>query len=160
MENDLQSPDPSSKAARETLATLAEDDARLAELVVTPWWYHPALALVVAVLVGAQSLPQPWSITLVALGIAALPVITAVYRRRYGVSVTEPVGPRTRRLFWALLSVLAAAMLAALVVQLAGASPWWGLLLAAAAFGLTLVLGLRYDAALRAELRRQHGDRS
>lgn len=140
------------EAASSALDELEADSARLAERIVTPWWYHLSLGAIVAAIVGSQVLPMPGAMILLALGIAGLPVLTVTYRRRYGVSTEEPAGAGSRRLLVVVLLVLAAAMTAALVIRATGVSPWWGLVPAAAAFVATLVLGRRYDAALRSEI--------
>ena len=144
---------PSSPAeAQAALAALDVDAVRLAERVVTPWWYHPALGLIVALLVGAQALAPTPAIILTVLGVVLLPVLAAVYTRRYGVSVTRPAGPRSRRLLFATIAVLALAMVSVLVLRAADASPWWAVVPVAIAFMATVALGRRYDDALRGEL--------
>lgn len=148
----MESDRPSPSEARAILDGLTADGASLASRVVTPWWYHVALGLVVATIVISQSLPGSLSIGLVVVGVLALPVITTAYMRRYGVSVSSPAGPRSRRLLFATLVVLAASMAAALVIRATDQSAWWALLPAAIAFVTTVVLGRRYDAALRLEL--------
>ena len=148
----MESDRPSPSEAREILDVLTADGASLATRVVTPWWYHVALGLVVATIVMSQTLSMPFSIGLVVLGILALPVITTTYVRRYGVSASSPAGPRTQRLLVVTLIVLAAGMAAALAIRATDQSAWWGLVPATIAFVTTVVLGRRYDAALRLEL--------
>jgi hypothetical protein len=148
----MESDRPSPSEARDILDVLTADGASLATRVVTPWWYHVTLGLVVATIVMSQTLSMPLSIGLVVLGILALPVITTTYVRRYGVSASSPAGPRTRRLLVVTLIVLAAGMAAALAIRATDQSVWWGLVPATIAFVTTVVLGRRYDAALRLEL--------
>ncbi|MFI6506987.1 hypothetical protein ACIBCT_05225 [Streptosporangium sp. NPDC050855] len=164
MENDFR-PDGgegplTSSQARDTLDRLGLDGARLAERVVTPWWYHPVLGLIVGVLTGAQALPGVASFIVMALGIVAIPLLITTYNRRYGISITQPAGPRGRRLSHTMLGVLVLAMLAALVVKFTGTAPWWGLLPAAFAFGVIVVFGRRYDDVLRDELAHGAGGRA
>ena len=52
MENNI-----GSDEARAALSFLAEDGAHLADRVVTPWWYHPILAAIVAAIAVTQTLP-------------------------------------------------------------------------------------------------------
>ncbi|TQJ31302.1 hypothetical protein [Microbacterium sp. SLBN-146] len=148
----MESDQPSPSEARAILDGLTADGASLATRVVTPWWYHLTLGLVVATIVMSQTLPAPLSIGLVVAGIVSLPVITTTYTRRYGVSASSPVGPRTRRLLVTTLIVLAAGMVAALAIRATEQSAWWGLLPAGVVLFATIVLGRRYDAALRLEL--------
>lgn len=138
--------------AREILDALDTDSSRLATRIVTPWWYHVALGAIVALFVVSQTLPAPLAISLVVVGILALPVLSTAYERRYGVSVSQPAGRGSRRLLLAAVGVLAASMALGLAITFAGLSAWWGLLPAAAAFAATVALGRRYDRELRAEV--------
>lgn len=140
--------------ARAALTDLGTDGARLAQRMVTPWWYHPALGVIVAVVVAAQSLRGSASAIVVALAVIAIPALLAAYRRRYGVSTTSPVGPRSRRLLLTMLGILLLAMAAGVVVKLSGSSPEWVLVPAALAGVATVLLGRRYDDALRGEVAR------
>ncbi|MGC5015372.1 hypothetical protein ACLQ2R_31830 [Streptosporangium sp. DT93] len=164
MENDFRSDDRegplTSSQARDTLDRLGLDGVRLAERVVTPWWYHLTLGLIVGVLTAAQVLPGAASFVVVALGIVAILLLTTTYSRRYGIFITQPAGSRGKRLLRVISGVLALAMLAALVVKFTGTDPRWGLLPAALAFGATLVLGRRYDDVLRDELAHDAGGRA
>lgn len=157
MENDLQQgmPEhrpPSPTDARAALSALEADGARLAGHVVTPWWYHPALGAIVALLVGAQALPASVAILLIPLGIIALPLLTTAYSRRYGVGVSQPVGPLTRRLLYVTLATVAVAMAASLAIRLGDLPAWWALAPTGFGFAATILLGRRYDQALRDEL--------
>ena len=143
---------PSAAAAREAFSTLDSDTQRLADRVVTPWWYHLALGAVAAVFVVSQLLPEPASSGVLVLGIAAIPLLTAAYSRRYGVSLNQPAGPRSRRLLMTTVGVLLAAMAFNVFIKLAGSSPLWSLLAALVAFVATVALGRRYDEAFRDEL--------
>lgn len=134
------------------LAELARDHERLATRIITPWWYHPALGLITAVFAGAHALPGVWPIAGITLGIMALPVLTTTYARVSGVVVTKPAGPRSRRLLIATLVVLVAAMSCSLAFKFLDVSPWWALIPAGVTFVATVVLGRRYDDALRQEI--------
>ncbi|MGL3151424.1 hypothetical protein ACSS7Z_13815 [Microbacterium sp. A82] len=143
---------PTSAQAREALNTLDADGKSLSQRVVTPWWYHTALGLIVALLVGSQAFSGPASIMVVALSIVAIPVLTMTYSSRYGVTVTQPAGPLSRRLLLVTLGVALLAFLAGVAIKVVGASPWWVAIPAVVAFTVTLVLGRRYDDALRNEI--------
>lgn len=143
---------PDAAAAREALAQLQVDGSRLAGQIVTPWWYHPVLGVIVAAFAGSPALSGTASIWIVAIGIVLLPVLTITYGRRYGVSTTQPAGPRSKRLLLAMLTVLILAMVSSLAIKLLAMSAWWGIVPAVLAFFATVVLGRRYDGVLRAEL--------
>ncbi|AWB86352.1 hypothetical protein C3E77_06820 [Mycetocola zhujimingii] len=118
----------------------------------TPWWYHVALGAIVALFVASQAMPTAAMSVAIVLGIVALPVLTTVYSRRYGVSVSQPAGPRGRRLLLMTLGVLVAAMLSGVALKLAGIALSWVMVPAVLAFIVTVVLGRRYDDALRREI--------
>lgn len=143
---------PSASEATKILNRLSADRSRLADRVATPWWYHTALGVIVAIFVLAQVLSPPRSISLVVLGIIAIPMLTTAYSRRYGMSLTRPAGKRSGRMLVASVGVLALAMAGALVIRLTQVSPWLVLPVAVGAFVATVVLGRRYDRALRMEL--------
>src|SRR5699024_11722520 len=62
----------------------------------TPWWYHPALGLVVALLTASLALGAG-SVIAVAVGVVLLPPL-AVGGPRAGAPPLKAVGPRSRRL--------------------------------------------------------------
>lgn len=142
----------SPEEARSALGAVAQDSARLADQIVTPWWYHPVLGVIVGVFVGAQALPGAWSVIMIALGIIAIPVLTVTYSRRYGVAISKPAGPRSRRLLLLALAVLLISMASSLAFKLVGLEQWWALVPATIACVATIILGRCYDDALRHEL--------
>lgn len=145
---------PTSEQARDALAALEQDGPKLAARVITPWWYHPALGLSAAALVISQLLPVVPAIVLVAAAIAVIPVIVIVYRRQYGVSVSQPAGRRSRAVLVALFVMLATVFIAAVLMRMGELSPWWGAVAASVAFAGTVILGRSYDSAFRADLAR------
>ncbi len=156
MENDFSGPPPrpTSAEAREALDRLNQDGEILARRVVTPWWYHVGLAAIIFTMIASQALPGVASITLVALAIVAIPVLTLTYSRLYGISTSYRGGPRSTRILIATIAVLAIGMVSALAIKTIGASPWWVLIPAGLAALATVILGRRYDDMLRAELAR------
>lgn len=161
MENDFvpaapAPPRPTPAAARSALAELAADRATLAARVVTPWWYHPTLGAVVALVVCTQALASPASLILLPVALFGLPALVLLYRRRYGVWVGEPAGPLARRIYRALVLVLVLVLAATVVVRLTGIEYRWALLPAAVGFVAAVVLGPWYDDAQRRELATEH----
>ncbi|WP_273652133.1 hypothetical protein [Cellulomonas fimi] len=156
MENDFEATDraprPTPAEARDALAGLATDRATLAARVVTPWWYHPTLGAVVALIVCTQALPSPASLVLLPVALLGLPALVVLYRRRYGVWVSEPAGPLSRRIYRALIVVLVLVFGALLVVKLTAVEYRWVLLPAVVGFVAAVVLGPWYDDAQRREL--------
>ena len=80
--------DPTDAAGQ--LAGWRADRERLAERVVPPWWYDPALGVVVFLLVSALSLRDAgwWYFGDLAVGIVGLGVLVHTYRRITGVWVS------------------------------------------------------------------------
>ena len=109
------------------------------------------LSLIIAVFVGAQAVPGPPSLMLITGGVIALAVLLGADKRSSGVMAVKPAGPRSTRLLWIAVGVIAALIAANAVLGLTGANPWWGLLPAVLAFGLAQWLGGRYDDALSTE---------
>ena len=144
---------PSAGDARTALAHLDEDRAVLAQRIVTPRWYHPALGVITATFAGAHVLPRAGALIAIALGVVSIPALMSLYAQRTGVVVTKPAGPRSRRLLGTILIVLVAAMVCALLFKLSGVDPLWGLAPAMMTFVATVILGRRYDDALRRETR-------
>lgn len=161
MENDSSSHDssmpPTAPEARAALAGLRSDGASLAERFVTPAWYHPVLGAIVAAFVGAQAVPGPLSMIVLALGAVGLVGLVVAYRRRYGILATQPAGPRSKRAIAVVVVVLMALMIGSVVIKFAGLPLWWVFVPAAIAFVATVVLGRRYDAVLRSELAESGG---
>jgi hypothetical protein len=143
---------PTPAEAREALAGLGTDAARLAERVVTPRWYHPTLGAIVALICCALALPSPVSVVFLPFTIFALPALALIYRRRYGVWIAQPSGRRSKRLLWTMAVLFLLSVGAAVAIRFTGVEYWWVLLPAAVGFVASVVLGRRYDDALRREL--------
>lgn len=152
-------PAPSSRQAQDVLAGLDADRVRLAQQVVTPWWYHPVLGGILAAIVFSYALLRlGYPFLVVAAGLVAMVFLVRTYSRRYGVEVAGWLGPRTRRLQIAVGVLVGACILSSLVIMLAEASAGWALLPATAVFCGIIVLGRRYDAAMRSEMARGGGE--
>lgn len=143
-------------SADEALAAVASSRAEVADRLVTPWWYHPALG----VLLGVQALLVGQVLGTAGLVLIVLPILgmlglATLYSHLTGIDVTSVGGRgrRSSRLQWALMGLGMAGLLAALlggaVLDLAWV-PWVaaGLLIV-----MAVLVGRAYDVALRAELR-------
>jgi hypothetical protein len=145
---------PTRDEAVRALATVGLTRAQMADRVVTPVWYHPALGLLAGGLIASAELGS-LALFLSALLVYAVGcgVLVSSYRRLTGVWVSGlRRGPAGR------VSVL----LIGTLYALAGLSAVFGLALGvpgafvvggAAAFVAVVVLGRRFDEALRHELR-------
>lgn len=150
MATDSEGRRPTAEAARAALSGLDVDTARLADRVVTPWWYHPVLGTVVAVVALSPTLPPSATASVIALCVVVLVLLPAAYRRRYGVWVSEPAGPRSRRMFrWVMASIVLGVVGGAVLGMVA---PVWAVVPALLVLLAVVVLGRRYDEALREDL--------
>jgi hypothetical protein len=140
--------------AQTALDAIADSRRRVADTVLTPRWYNPALGLLLGSLVAVQSTNRTWAIAVAdvaaAVGIA---VLVNLYRERTGVFPATKLRGAAARVrielvatFLALYGIGAALELAA---GLRGALAGAGAAIAVA----VVVLGNRFDERLRAELR-------
>lgn len=143
---------PSAAEARAALAAMDTDANQLAARLVTPWWYHLVLGVIVAAAIGAQALPRVSSMVVIVLIIVWIPFLLKAYTSRYGLSMTQPAGPRGRRILLLILAVLALLMGSGVLLKLNSISPVWVLVPAVLGFFATVWLGRRYDAVLRSEI--------
>jgi hypothetical protein len=136
------------------LAMITEARATVADRLTTPWWYHPILGLLLASYVVAVGLGSTLVKALaVVLLIAACGALASTYRRLTGVWISGFEAGRAGRWAKALGGLVGAVTVVAWIVASWTELSWpaWGL--AAVAFVSTVVLGRRFDTALRAQLR-------
>lgn len=140
--------------AEQALESITAARSDLADRLVTPWFYYPVLAVLMAGMVLVYGLDRfrdsPLRVLFAFVVIVASLALVQVYARMTGVQVGRPTGPRSR---W---------MLALFSVGLVGPLLWLVIteqdrpvVLALAVFVLvfTIVCGKAYDASLRADLR-------
>ncbi|WP_394213929.1 hypothetical protein [Brachybacterium vulturis] len=145
-------PPPTSEEAQAALNALDAGASKLAERLVSPWWYHLILGGLVAAAIGAQSLPKVASITVIVLVVLWIPFLMGSYTSRYRVSMTRPAGPRSRRMLLLILAVLTLLMSSGVLLKIVSLPQWWVPLPAAVGFVATVMLGRKYDAVLRSEV--------
>lgn len=153
--------EPDSAAPYDPVAALADvGDARraVADRLITPWWYHPALGIIIAaiLLVAALDLHNLVRLPVALAGAVGIGLLVGAYQRTTGLWVDmRTLGPTSRRWWLAYATVV-------LVLTVASLAPtatdralptWLALLLAAVALVATIVLGRRVDDAMRAEIR-------
>ena len=142
-------------SAETALHDVADARERSAARVVTPWWYHPALGVALAlVLVGVAIAPPEfimvWTLTSIAITVSLI----LLYRRITGIGVgPAQAGPRSRLVWIAFVFLEFAGFGAAGVIRFSGQSPWLAALLGLAMILGTVILGRRVDDALRADIR-------
>ena len=142
-------------SAADALADVAGSRAALADVAVTPPWYHPLIGFSVAVLVLVLGLdiPGAWLLIIEVPVIALMIGVLVAYRRTSGMWFAQPErGTRPWRLWVGLMVVVAGAMAMTVVARFTGL---WGLaaLASVVSFVAFVWLGRAYDDAFRAELR-------
>jgi hypothetical protein len=140
--------------AAERLAAINHARAAVADRLVTPWWYHPALGVllsgyVVGVSFGSTGIKLASGV----LFAAAVLALGNVYRRRTGVWVSGFDAGRASRWAIALGALIGVVVLTAWATTSYTDHRWPVWVLAVAGFVGTVVIGRRFDSALRAQLR-------
>jgi len=145
---------PSPDEARASLDEVRRIEVDLADRMVTPWWYHPGLGLVEALMVSSIALPKSLSFPALVLGLAGLGILVRKYQSLTGLGMSTQYFALARGWAVALLVVIAAALVLMLLVD----QPVVIAATALVVFVATLVLGRRADTAVRNRLR--HGTRT
>jgi hypothetical protein len=136
------------------LALVADARRNLADRLITPWWYHPALGAMLALYVVAFAFGSTIvrAATLV-LFLAGCALLARAYRRLTGVWVSGFDAGPARRWAYALGGTIAALMLGGWLIAWLTDLVWPVWLAAAVLWVATVLLGRRFDAVLRADLR-------
>ena len=143
-----------SQTAHDSLDLVAGARQAAADRLITPWWYHPILGLLAAQLVLGYALGGAVArfgcLAVFFIGITAL---VQAYRRATGMWISGLRPGRSRRSAIALGALLGICLIGAVVAHEATDAWWPAALLACVALGGTILLGRRFDAVLRSELR-------
>ncbi|GLH99449.1 hypothetical protein [Phytohabitans aurantiacus] len=138
----------------EPLVAIAEARSALADRLITPWWYHPALGLLLAGYVVGMGLGN------LAVKLAAAVLFTAgclalgrAYRRLTGVWISGFDAGRAGRWGKALGALVGTAAISAWMIEYLTELTWPVWCLAVVSFAGAVILGRRFDDALRAQLR-------
>ncbi|MDA1360446.1 hypothetical protein O1R50_12480 [Glycomyces luteolus] len=142
--------------AQAALASVEQSRSDIADRLYTPWWYHPALGLLVGGLITVTFADLHSSIligVLIAYG-AGLGALVTAYRRKSGVWLNGTEGgPKARRsifrFFGSLLVVVIIGAAFAIGMEIRWTAPIVGFVVAVA----IAVWGRHFDKVLRAELR-------
>lgn len=141
---------------RGPLDDIAAARAAAADRLVSPWWYHPALGLLVAGLHLAIVLGST-AVLAAALGGFAfgVTVLVSAYRKRSGVWVSGfAAGPASR---WAytLAATIAVVFIGSWILHRSTGLVWPSVIAAVVLFGAVIALGHRFDVSLREQLRQR-----
>src|SRR5262245_56728880 len=139
------------ESAREALDLVTSSRADVADRLVTPWWYHPILGVLSGVLIAAPATRSPSGVFIaLSFFFVGCGALMLAYRRMTGVWVSGFNAGRASLWAGALGAICGLGYLASYI--LAFAFGWWpvSLGLAVLAVPATVLLGRRFDTALRA----------
>src|SRR5690606_33731028 len=144
--NDVQQPDP--------LTMIGEARTAAAERLVTPWWYHPILGLLLAGHLVAFSFGDTLVRSVATLlFLAGIALLVQTYRRLTGVWISGFEAGRASRWAYAMGALVGVLMVASLVIVWTTSLAWPTWVMAAVVGVAVVVRGRRFDVALRAQLR-------
>jgi hypothetical protein len=136
------------------LLAVQKQRAAAADRLVTPWWYHPCLAVLVGVMIAVQAAHSPVATTIVvALVVSGMGLLASSYQRITGVWVSGCRRGRAGRITLALVASYVALVLVGGFLDYLLGQRWAFVAAGAVAAILTIVLGRRFDETLREELR-------
>ncbi len=136
------------------LQDVAAARAAAADRLVTPWWYHLTLGVMLAVYVVGLTLGGPLlDLLFLAVLFAGLYLLVRAYRRTTGVWIDGLQSGPARRWSYAMGGSVFVVALAAVIVPRLTDTVWPMYVLAGLLVPVTVVLGGRFDAAVRRELR-------
>lgn len=143
---------------RRALADVAATRESVADRLVTPWWYHPILGVLLSaiVLVYALDLSNLVKVAVAIAGAAGMGVLVGAYQRLTGLWVDmRNLGPVSRRWWLAYVAVVIVVIGVPLLTVVTGwiLPTWLAIVLTVSALVATVVLGRRVDAAMRREIR-------
>lgn len=143
-------------SAQQALDDVTAGNEAIADRLITPWWYHPALGLGIAgFILGIGLLPTPWNLLPSLLLAVLCGVLISAYTKLTGIWARPSWGQRSGRLWLAYTVLFLACIVPALLAMTRLSQPPVWLLVAAAVLAAvgTMTIGPRIDAAMRAELR-------
>ncbi|MFG3340397.1 hypothetical protein [Glycomyces sp. NPDC048151] len=142
--------------AQAALAAVHESRSDMADRLITPWWYHPVLGVLVGglVAVATSGVAFPILIGVLAVYGVGLYLLVTAYRRKARVWLSGfDGGPKSRRSATAMLVATLAITIAGSVFSIGLEIRWTALLTGLAVAAAVTVWGRHYDKVVRAELR-------
>ncbi|MGO2520050.1 MAG: hypothetical protein ACTH8F_08005 [Microbacterium sp.] len=136
------------------LETLGADRGRIGERVAAEtWWGAPAQGLGVALIVVAPAAGLVWAWLPFVLSVGVFVGVEVLFRKRSGLGITRPAGPRGLWLLVALCLIITFSLVISLLLALFGLTGWVVAVAAAAGVATALIVAA-YDRAYAAEVRR------
>ena len=144
----------SSESVRQSLRAISADRARIGEKVTAEtWWTAPAQGLGAALIIMVPALGLEWVWLPLVLSIGIFVGVEVLFRKRSGLGITRPAGPRGLWILIALMMIFFFALMISLVLTLLG-QIGWVLALAVTTGAATALIVVQYDRAHAAEVYR------
>lgn len=139
---------------RQSLQAISADRARIGEKVTAEtWWGAPAQGLGGALVIMVPALGLEWAWLPLVLSIGIFVGVEVLFRKRSGLGITRPAGPRGLWILIALMLIFSFALMISLVLSLLG-QIGWVLALAVTTGAATAFIVAQYDRAYTAEVYR------
>lgn len=143
--------DPAS--AREALEAISTDRGQIGERITAEtWWGAPAQGLAAALIIAAPAAGLIWAWLPSVLGMGIFVGVEMLFRKRSGLGITRPAGPRGLWLLVAFFLIIFFSFAISMTLALFGLSGWV-VAVAAAAGVATALLVVAYDRAYAVEVR-------
>jgi hypothetical protein len=144
------------QAARAALDAIDESRSDMADRLITPWWYHPVLGLLVGGLVTVATAGIPFTALMGVIAVYAvgLTLLVTAYRRKARVWVGFwDGGPKSRRSAALLLAVLLVITVVGAAVGIGMEIRWVAPVTGLAVAATMTLWGRHLDTIMRAEAR-------
>lgn len=153
MESQLENPrDPAS--VRESLKVIGTDRGRIGERITAEtWWGAPAQGLGVALIIVAPAAGLLWAWLPFVFSMGIFVGVEMLFRKRSGLGITRPAGPRGLWLLVALFLIITFSLVISMGLALFGLTGWVVAIAVAAGVASALIV-VAYDRAYAAEVRR------
>jgi hypothetical protein len=153
MENHLEDRrDPAS--VREALESISTDRGRIGERITAEtWWGAPAQGLGAALIIVAPAAGLVWAWLPFVLSVGIFVSVEVLFRKRSGLGIARPAGPRGLWLLVALFLIIFFSFVISLMLALFGLTGWVFAIAVAAGIGTALIV-VAYDRAYAVEVRR------
>lgn len=136
------------------LKALSTDRGRIGKRITAEtWWAAPAQGLGVAPIVVSPAVGPAWAWLPCVLSVGVFLGVEVLFRKRSGLGITRPAGPRGLRLLIALVLIICFSFVISLGLVRFGLTGW-AVALAVAAGVATVLIVVVNDRAYAAEVRR------
>lgn len=139
-------------SVRESLKAISTDRGRIGEQITAEtWWAAPAQGMGAALIIVAPAAGLAWAWLPFVLSMGIFIGVEVLFRKRSGLGITRPAGPRGLWLVVALFLIIFLSLMISLLLALLGLIGWI-IAVAVAAGVATALIVVAYDRAYAAEV--------